>query len=143
MAAMAGVLLFVLAGVALEWAVVTEVERIEVTLDGVAAALVANDLQRVNGFLSESAAVTRRQAAKALALYVFNGIEITDMDITVNRLTSPPTANAVFTARVSGRDKQGMFDGAPQLIGFTLKLRRESDRWLISGHELEGAPGGF
>ncbi|KKK85025.1 hypothetical protein LCGC14_2777450, partial [marine sediment metagenome] len=58
-------------------------------------------------------------------------------------LTSPPTAKAVFTARVSARDKKGLFDGTPHLIGFTLKLRRESNRWLISGHELKGAPAGF
>ena len=74
----------------------------------------------------------------------FTEIKITDMDVTVNDLTSPPTATAVFTARVSARIKAGVLGGpVTHVISFTLKLRRESGEWLISGHELENAPAGF
>jgi len=144
LAAMAGVLLLVVAGLALEWFVVTDVERIEATLEGLAETLEANDLQRVHAFCSESATHTRSEAARAMRMVEFTEIKITDLNVTVNDLTSPPTATAIFTARVSARDKAGLFDGAaPLLIGSTLKLRRESGNWLISGHDLKNAPAGF
>ncbi len=143
LAAMAGVLLLVAAGLALEWFVVTDGERIEATLEGVAEALQANDLARTQAFCTESATHTRSEAARAMHIVEFTEVKITDLDITVNDLTSPPTATAVFMARVSVRDKAGLFDGVPRPVGFTLKLRRESGEWLISGHELKGAPAGF
>ncbi|HYW78966.1 MAG TPA: hypothetical protein VE890_05285 [Thermoguttaceae bacterium] len=143
LAAMAGVVLLVAAGLALEWLVVTDGERIEATLEGVAEAIQANDLERTQAYCTESNTQSRSEAARAMRMVEFTEIKITDLDITVNDLTSPPTATALFTARVTARDKAGLFDGAPHLIGFTLKLRRESGDWLISGHDLKNAPAGF
>ena len=140
---MAGVLLLVLAGVGLEWLVVTDTERIEATLKETAAALEANDLQRVQATCCESAVHTRSEAARALNWVRFTGVKITDLQVKINRLTSPPTAKAQFIARVSAVDRKGVFANGTQIIGFTLDLRQQGDRWLISGHELKNAPGGF
>jgi len=40
-------------------------------------------------------------------------------------------------------DRGGQFSEATRPIFFTLQLRKESDRWLITSHEIERAPAGF
>ncbi len=63
-APMAAVLLLVFGGVWLERAYVTETERVEATLDEIAAALKTNDLAKVQSFLAPTA--TDGQRAPAL-----------------------------------------------------------------------------
>ena len=53
--AMLGVLALTLAGVAVERLVVTEKERVEMTLDGITSALEANDLTRVLSYIAPDA----------------------------------------------------------------------------------------
>jgi len=141
--AMAGVLALVLAGVGLEWLVVTEREEVEATLDCGIEALEANDLEAVLACCSPSAEHTRHEARRALDWVEFIDIRITDLDITINRLTSPPTAKAEFIAMVSARDRKQFFGEYARPIGFTLTLRPYDGGWLVEGHELRNAPRGF
>ena len=62
---------------------------------------------------------------------------IADLEITINRLTNPPTAKAKFRAIGTGRDRKGEFpyQGFAEFI--TVELRLEGDRWLVSGYQPE------
>ncbi len=141
--AMAIVLVLTLAGVGLEWLIVTEVEEVEMVLDATAAALEANDQQAALALCSPTADHTRNAAQRAFSYAEFKRVKISKLKITINRHTSPPTAKARFTAMVAARLSKESFDGGRRLIGFTLTLRREPDGWRISDHELKNAPGGF
>ena len=147
-----GVLLFVilgvigltLAGVGIEWLVVTEQERVEAALDATAVALESNDRDAVLVCCASSADHTRSEARRALNYVEFikikiNGLEIDD----INYLTSRPTVAARFTALIEARDRKGQFGQLTRPIAFTVRLRKESDRWLITSHEIERAPAGF
>ena len=60
----------------------------------------------------------------------------TGLEIAINWLTSPPTAEARLTGYVGFKDRKGEYpyDGRP--VKFTMKLRREApDRWLIADHQ--------
>ncbi len=147
LAAMLGVLLLVLAGVGLEWLVVTQFERVEATVKGTAGALQANDGDAVLAFCSESddpsAAHTRNEARRARRIVDFSRVKINDLKITINKLSSPPTAEARFIAVVSARDRGNRVGHMTRPLGMTLRLRWESGQWLICGHELDSAPMGF
>ncbi len=147
-----GVLLFVilgvigltLAGVGIEWLVVTEQERVEAALDAAAIALESNDLDTVLACCASSADHTRSEARRALRYVEFIEIKINRLEIDdINYLTSRPTVTARFTALISARDRSGQFGSVTRPIGFTVQLRKESDRWLITSHEIERAAAGF
>lgn len=137
--AMVGVLLLVTAGVAVEWLVVTEVERVEAVIDGVAAALEDND-RRVLDYIAPSDDYSRRRAIWALREVEFTEIKIRDLKIKINELSSPPTATANFIGVVSGRDRTGDFGHLTRPVGFTLEFCLQSGRWLITGHRLHYDP---
>jgi len=140
---MGGVLLLVLGGMVLERHVVTDRERVEDCLEGVAAALEANDLQRVLGFISASAVETRSQARRAIDYAQFQQIKIKDLQITVNYLTSPPSARATFTALVTASDRGNLFGVRTLPLEFRVDFRQEDQSWLITGHEVREAPADF
>jgi len=144
-AAMAGVLLLVLAGVGIEWLVVTDFERVEATVEGTARALEANDIEAVLQFCSESdeAAHTRSEARRAGRIVDFSRVKINDLKVDINHLSSPPTAEARFIVVVSAQDRGNRVGHMTRPIGMTLQLRVESGQWRICGHELDDAPLGF
>ena len=134
--AMIGVLVLVFAGVALERLVVTDVERVEATLDGVVDALEANDLTRLlKEYVSPDAVNTRRRAINAMGLVEITSAEIGNLSVTINGLTSPPTAKAEFHGTVH-------YDPVnPERIPYTfystrfiVELRLEGDRWMVTDH---------
>jgi hypothetical protein len=140
---MGGVLLMVLGGLVLERRVVTDRERVEECLEGVAAALEANDLQRVLERIAPSAVETRNQARRAIDYAHFEQIKINDLQITVNYLTSPPSARATFSALVTASDRAMLFGARTVALEFRVDFRFEEGRWLIVGHEVRDAPAGL
>ena len=136
--AMVGVLALVFAGVAMEWLVVTEKEQVETTLDGAIEALEANDLARLlDNYVAPSATYTRARAAFAHSYVEVTSAKANGLEISINDLTSPPTAEARFTGvvRYRFRNPQTAIPRDYYAAGFVVKLRRENDRWLITGHE--------
>lgn len=132
--AMLGVLVMVFAGVGLEWVVVTDVERVEAALDGAARALESNDLTQVEQYLTRDAVHTRGRVASAFRLVEITDAKIWNLNVTINRLASPPTADAEFHGRV-------YYDSRVETIPynfygarFKVELRREGDRWLVTDH---------
>lgn len=134
LAPMAGVLLLVLGGVWLERVYVTETEQVEATLDGVAAALKTNDLAQVQSYLAPNAQQTRQRAAWALGLVEVTDAKIRNLTITINALTSPPTAEAKFDGIIFFRGKTIDVGRDRYPATFTVELEQDGDRWLITDH---------
>jgi len=132
--------LVALVGVAVERLVVTERERVEMTLDQLAAALAWDtpDLDaktaRVMEFLSPSAVKTRARAEWALSRFTVTGASVRNLEITMNDLTSPPSAECKFDGLITIADRQGYIPGRAYPVHFTAKLRKEGDRWLVAEH---------
>ncbi len=133
-APMVGVLLLVVGGVWLERAYVTETERVEATLDEIAAALKTNDLAKVQSFLAPTAQQTRQRAAWALGLVEVTDAKIRNLTITINHLTSPPTAEAKFDGIIFFRGKTISVGHDRYPATFTVELEQDGDRWLVTDH---------
>lgn len=142
MFAMVGVLALVLGGVVVERAVVTEREEVEHTLDSLTSALLSNDLPAVLDHLAPEASYARDMANTHLPQVEISEARVRDLDITVNRLTSPPTAEANFRGIMSIKDLRGQFPYEHYLQRFTVRFRREGDRWLLVDYEAQNIDGG-
>jgi hypothetical protein len=139
--AMFGVPVVVLALLLVEWLIVTQREAISNTLEDMAVALESNQLEAVMAYLAPEAAKIRSDAQQYLP-----GVEISDaniggdLQVVVNRLTNPPSARATFTGRISGANRSPAERSPYENLvrKFTLTLRQEGDRWLITGYEMGG-----
>jgi hypothetical protein len=139
---MLGVLALTLLGVLIERLVVTDRERVEMTLDGITAALEANDLNRVLSYVAPEATQTRSRATWALGRIEVQSAGFYRLNITINRLTSPPTAKAAFFGHIAYRDRQGEIPYNNYGSRFVVDLRKEGDRWIVTGHVEEQEAGG-
>lgn len=133
LAGMGLVAAFVLAGLLAERAIVTPREEVENALDGAAAALVANDLPGVLRFLAPDAAQLRGEAEANMPQLHFSEAKIRDLQIAINRYVTPPTAVAQFLGVISVEDARGELPHEHYLEHFTVNLRRDGDRWLLTG----------
>jgi hypothetical protein len=134
--AMAGVAVLVLAGLLIEHFAPTDTKKIRQTLESTAAALVANDAEKAYPYIvpGPDGGRARELVVWALSRAEFTELSIRNLDVKFNYRTSPPTADTSFTVWVSGRDKSGFYPGdVHQPVAMTVKLRRESGRWLIYG----------
>jgi hypothetical protein len=122
--------------------VVTDREAVERTLDDAVKAARKND---INGLLACIAPSAKR--ARDLSIWVLNCYEVEEghmisVEIKVNRLTSPPTAKATFTAvgRARARDRRNElpYRGSAQQV--IVDLRKMGDRWLVTDYDLPNLP---
>jgi hypothetical protein len=132
--AMIGTLLLTLGCVGLERIVETERERVEATLYGAAAAIEANDLNRLLDCISSSARTTRGRAQFVLGQFKFSEARLNDVQVEINKLTSPPTAKTKMIACFSLIETHSQISYPNGRLPMTVTLRREGDRWLITGH---------
>lgn len=132
---MAGVAVLMLLGVVIERVVVTPREAVEATIDELADALEANDVQRALGCISPAAAHTRSRAEWGLDRFQVSKAQITHLKITINELTSPPTATAAFKGFITiASDRKGEVLPRSYGIQFTAEFEKQGDRWLIAEH---------
>ena len=94
------------------------------TLDGITAALEANDLPGVLKYVAEDAQYTRSRAAWALGRIEIYKAKIYNLEIKINDHTSPPTAKAAFTGYLNYRDRQGEIPYNNYSSGFIVDLRK-------------------
>lgn len=144
LSAMAGVLVVTLLLVLMEWAVVTDRESVENTLEDVALALESNDLDRVMAYMSPTAGNIRNHAQMFLPRIEVSDANVGgDLKVTINRLTSPPTARAEFTGRISfkGRSPGEAFPYDNFVRKFAIKLRQSGDGWLLDEYESQDIGG--
>ena len=135
LAIIAGVVVLVLAGLAVERFVVTEREEVETALYGLAGAMEANDKNAAVALLSPSAAETRARAEWAFARFEIKQANISNLEIEINNLTSPPSATAQFDGFIQVHDRKETIPYNAQNFYFTVHFEKEDDRWLITGHE--------
>ncbi|MBI1901276.1 MAG: hypothetical protein HYS13_09215 [Planctomycetia bacterium] len=127
-----------LAGVAVEYFVVTDYEEVENTLSDAAAALAANDENALLSFFDPEASSLRASVHGALAMFEIHDAGFRGLEVRFNHVMNPPTATAQFRGRIVYSSRGG--DGArnPYLQPVTIHLRREGDRWLISEVDAQG-----
>ena len=135
--AMIGVAALVGVGLIVEHFVITDRKAVTQTLDAAVAAARKNDLNGLLDCISPSAKEPRDESRRLFGLVEVREVRISDLDIKVNRLTSPPTADAKFLAVGRGKDRKGVFPYEGFAIRVTLTLRLEGGRWLVTGYDLK------
>jgi len=139
--AMAGTLAAVLLLLLVEWLVVTDREAIADTLEDVAVALETNDLDAVLAYLAPEGDRIRLDAQRYLPAFEISDANVGgDLEVVVNRVTNPRTARVTFTGRISGASRN-LAERSPYenfVRPFTLRLREDEDRWLITDYDMGG-----
>jgi hypothetical protein len=133
--AMIGVALLVVLGVAVERLIVTEKEEVEYALDDIAAALDANDLNRVLAFISPADKKSRSEAAWAMDRCEIRGTTVLGLQVIVNELFIPHTAQARFRGIIRYRDRKNEIPYNSYASDFSVSFRKEGDRWIVTGYE--------
>jgi hypothetical protein len=133
-ALMAAVALLIGLGLLTERLLVTPREEVEQTLDGVAAALVANSLPRVLGYIAPQATELRALAEENMPHLHFTEAKVRELQVTINSRRVPPTAEANFLGVITVKDSSGRFPREHYLERFTVMLRRDAQGWLITGY---------
>ena len=132
---MAGVLLLTVVLLAVEHFVVTPVEEVQGVIYATAAALDANESQAVLARISPRATHVRAVVERRMPrMEITKARIIGSLKISINELTIPPSATASFRGMVNGlagADRHHV----THFGRFTITLRREDDRWLISDYE--------
>jgi hypothetical protein len=134
---MIGVGALTLLGLAVERLVVTDREAVSDTLDAAAAAVEANDLERLLSYISPTAQRPQADSRFVLGRFEVSKARVRDLTVTINRLTSPPTAKARFIAFGQGRDRQGVFPYQAYSQQVIVELQLEGDRWLVTDYSVE------
>jgi hypothetical protein len=139
--AMGGMLLLVLGGVLLERLVVTEKERVEDTIYGAIAALEANNEKGVFEYIVPPAVELRALVHSGMQRVQVTSVKLTRLELDINDLTSPPTAEAHIQGIISVEDRTGSAPyqnfGIRELV---LELRRDPNRWVITGYVWKDRP---
>jgi hypothetical protein len=133
--AMAGVLLVVAAGVVVERWVMTDREKVAATLDGAAAALESNDLDRVLQFIDPEAEKTIGIARANMLLVTIHAAKVNNLQIEINRFTSPPIAETKFVGVVDCEGSPGVnqfINRERYFLRFQVELVFKEGRWLIA-----------
>jgi ketosteroid isomerase-like protein len=119
--------------VLVERSIVTERERVEMVLAGLADALPTDDHAAIMAHLTPAA---QSKAARPLAIFKITKANVgNDLEITINELTSPPSARATFTGRLDIESRRGGEYKQPVVRRFTLVFVRDGDRWLLDDYE--------
>jgi hypothetical protein len=132
--AMAAVLVLTVAGVVFERLVVTEREQVEAVLDDIASALEDNDVDGVLDHLSPAATPTRTRARLAMEELVITDAGIRNLEVAINRLTSPVTAEARFDGVIRYRFRTGDIGRNFYAARFVVVLQLEEGRWMVTDH---------
>jgi len=126
-----------LTGFGIERLVVTDREAVTNTLDAAAEAVEDDDIERLLDCIDPSAQRPRSDARWVLSRFDVEKAIIRNLKIDINRLTSPPTANAHFQAIGNGRDRKGEIPYRTYGERVIVKLRLEGGRWLVTGYSIE------
>jgi ketosteroid isomerase-like protein len=120
----------------LERAIVTDNERIRETLDGVAAAVAANDLPAVLSYIGPDATKVRKLATESLGRIKVREARVNnDLVITITQQGGAPSALANFTGRIRA-DVRAEAMGHDTYVGrFSVGLVKQGDKWLVVDFE--------
>ena len=139
LAAMAGALLLVVAGLVTERLVITERKRVRMDLDAAVAAIQANDLPRAERYIAASSSDLRGRLETYGSEVEFEEVRIRNVEIEINHLTSPPTASIRLWGLAKFRDRTGIMPYNHYGANFQLDLVKEPDGWKVEA--VQGDPG--
>jgi len=128
------VILLTTAGVVFERLVETEKEQIEAVLGRIETALEANDLAQLLEHVSPEAEKSRYRARWALEAVEITDARVRNLEVVVNRLTSPPTAEARFDGTIRFRYRMDLGGRDFYPARFVVQFQLEDDRWLLTDH---------
>jgi len=135
--AMIGAALLVVGLVALERLIVTDREQVKQTLHGLADAIEADDLARVQAGISPQSMKIRADAQHYMRLLEIKEVNIKrDLAIAVSADQNPPMAKAEFHATFVGGDKLGRIENQRVPRFFVVTFRKEQGRWLVRKYEM-------
>lgn len=143
LAAIIGVLFLASACLLVEQLVVTEREQVEQTLREGAAAVKRNDLAAVLALIAPEATAMRSSVQTILpTLDVTDAGVGGDLKIEIQHAGPQPTATAAFTGRITinSRTSGERLPHETYFRHFTVQLRKEGDRWLMTGYEANDPP---
>ena len=135
--AIAGVALLGGALLVLEWLVVTDRETVEETLSAAAKALEANDAQALSAYIAAESPM-RREVAQEMSRVTINKASWSRLEVKFNRYTNPPSAVADFMGYINAKDRRGEMPYENFAGRFVVQLRKENDRWVMTGYEMPG-----
>ena len=138
--AMIAVAIFTAAGLIVEHLVITDRKAVVNTLYDAVTAVKANDRNRMLDCISPSVKWPRNTACWLLDRVEVEEAYLSGLEVTINRLTNPPTAEARFLAIGRAKDKSGQvpYQGYSQHV--VVRLRLEGNRWLVADYDIEGLP---
>jgi len=64
------------------------------------------------------------------------------LDVKINRLVNPPTAEADFMGYIQAKDTRGEIPFETFARRFKVVLRQDGDRWLLVSYDIDGLPEG-
>lgn len=138
---MIGVLVLMVAVIAVEHFVVTEREEVSDTLDALAVALEANDTNAVANMIDPAQTSMRSRATGAMGLVTITESKIRGLKVTVNELTTPHTATADFVGHIAFRNPKMDIPYETVVRRFVIDMKRQGDRWIMTDYQV-GDPTG-
>lgn len=141
--AMAAVLVLGLVGLAIEWVVVTDRERVSDQLQELATAVERGDVQRVLASIDPQAAPVRADAQQYMDRFEIDSARLHLLSLHINQVTNPATARVRVRIAASGRDLRGQSPWERFVRTIELELREENERWVIHSYRLEPYQGGM
>jgi hypothetical protein len=134
--AMAAVAAFMGLAVLVDAIVVTDRERVENVIYEAAAAAEQHNLDEVTALVSASAPQIKADIRHWLRdQLIIESVTIGNLDVSVDRTTSPPTATAKFWYIGQGKWRRGdtVHDRVPGKL--KVDFRKEGERWLVTAYE--------
>jgi hypothetical protein len=129
------------AALIVERLVVTDREAVEMTLDAAVAAVEADNEKQLLACIAPSAKSPQEDARWVLKNIKVEEAHLSGLEVTVNRATRPPTAEAKFSAFGFASLKNGLVSQEGYKRHVTVRLRQQGDRWLVEDYTIEDLPG--
>ena len=117
-----------------EHLVQTPREQVEASLEGLASELEANNLEGALKYLDPAAKETRDRARWAMSRFQVTKAKVSNLQVEVNEMMSPPAAEVKFTGVIGVVDKKGAYSTQSVPVKFTATLRQHGDRWVVTEH---------
>jgi hypothetical protein len=138
--AMGFVALATLLAIGVERLIVTDAKRVKATLEHARAAVQSNHVQLALEYVDPNAAELREWIARVPGHLRFSEVQIKNVEVTIDRKSTPPRAEAKFFGTATfGSNQFSDFKYAAEL---TVELRPINGQWLITA-VLEERPFGL
>ncbi|HEY2838833.1 MAG TPA: hypothetical protein VGJ26_06780 [Pirellulales bacterium] len=139
--AIAGVGILTVAILALEWAVVTDKEEVEYSLSGACHELEANNVPGVLSYIDPKSPAYGR-LKNELGRVRVSKASYNRLDVEVDRSKNPIEAKANFMGYIQAKDTRGEIPFQTFAQHFTVTLRFEGNRWMLTDYKIVGFPEG-